>query len=136
MGEVLTPVADLPPFSVVLANPRVEVPTRRVFETLAVRSGAIVPTLPAFTSGRDLAMLLDRTANDLAAPAKTTAPVIMRVESALVRTEGCLVARMSGSGATCFGLYETRAAAEAAAQTIAGAHPEWWVRAAASYAAI
>jgi 4-diphosphocytidyl-2-C-methyl-D-erythritol kinase len=42
---------------------------------------------------------------------------------------------MSGSGATCFGIYETRTAAEAAAQTIAANHPDWWVRAAASYTA-
>lgn len=135
MGELLTTVPDLPPFSLVLVNPCVEVPTRRVFEALTVRSGAVAPNLPAFTSVRDLAMLLDRTTNDLAAPAKTIAPVVMHAESALVTTEGCLIARMSGSGATCFGIYETRAAAEAAARTIAARHPEWWIRAAASYTA-
>ena len=135
MGERLTPVADVPPFALVLVNPKVEVPTRRVFETLHVRSGAVAPTLPPLTSARDFAMLLDRTTNDLAAPAKAIAPAILRVESALVGTEGSLIARMSGSGATCFGLYETAAAAEAAARAIAARHPEWWVAAAASYVA-
>ncbi|NOT39634.1 MAG: 4-(cytidine 5'-diphospho)-2-C-methyl-D-erythritol kinase [Alphaproteobacteria bacterium] len=135
VGEVLEPVDNLPPFALVLANPRVEVPTAQVFKALTVRSGAIAPPRPAFASARDLAMYLDRTMNDLAAPAKAIAPIIMHVENALAATDGCLTARMSGSGATCFGLYETAAAAEAAARAIAIAHPGWWVKAAASYAA-
>lgn len=135
MGEVLAPAPDLPPFALVLVNPRVEVPTRRVFETLDVRSGAFAPPLPKqIPTARDLAMLLDRTTNDLAPPAKTIAPVIMHAESALARTEGCLIARMSGSGATCFGLYDSAAAARAAAAAIAKAHPAWWVKPAGSYA--
>lgn len=135
MGEILTPMTDVPPFALVLVNPRVEVPTRRVFEALHVRSGAVVAPLPALSNARDFAMLLDRTTNDLAAPAKAIAPAILHVESALIRTEGCLITRMSGSGATCFGLYETSAAAEAAARAIAARHPAWWVAPAASYAA-
>lgn len=134
LGEVLTPVEGLPPLFLVLVNPRVEVPTAQVFKTLDVRSGTNVPPLllPPPGSARELAMHLDRLSNDLAAPAKKLAPVVMRVEQALVATDGCFIARMSGSGATCFGLYETPAAAEIAAAAIAKAHPEWWVRAARS----
>lgn len=132
LGEVLTPVEDLPPLALVLVNPLVEVATAQVFKALAVRTGLGVPSklLPLPASARELAMILDHLTNDLAAPAKAIAPVIMRVESALVATDGCFIARMSGSGATCFGIYETMAAAEIAAASIAKAHPAWWVRAA------
>lgn len=135
VGEVLEPVDNLPPFALVLVNPRVEVPTAQVFKALTVRSGAQAPPRRTLKSARDLAMYLDGTMNDLAAPAKTIAPVVMNIENVLTATEGCLTARMSGSGATCFGLYETTPAAEAAAKTIAAAHPEWWVRPAASFTA-
>jgi 4-diphosphocytidyl-2-C-methyl-D-erythritol kinase len=133
VGETLEPVTALPPFALLLVNPRVEVQTAQVFKALTVRSGAHAPPLRKFETARDLAMYLDQTINDLAAPAKTIAPVIMCAENAIAATEGCLTARMSGSGATCFGLYETKPAAEAAAKTIAAAHHDWWVRAANSY---
>lgn len=134
VGEILAPVDNLPRFSFVLANPRVEVPTSQVFKALSVRSGAAVYTSFAnFATARDLAMVLDRLTNDLAPPAKAMAPVIMKVESALAQTTNCLIARMSGSGATCYGLYESDADAAVAAETIARAHPEWWVKATRSY---
>lgn len=135
VGEVLTPMDGLPQFALVLANPRVEVPTAQVFKSLTVRSGAYAPPLPRTDGARELAMYLDRTINDLAAPAKVLAPVIMQVENAVRATDGCLTARMSGSGATCFGLYESLSAAEAAANAITATHPDWWVKAAPSYAA-
>ena len=134
VGETLTPVENLPSFALVLVNPQVQVPTAQVFRSLAVRSGAFAPPLRAFATVRDMAMYLDQTINDLAAPAKVIAPIIMRAENAIAVSDGCLTSRMSGSGATCFGLYETRRAADAAAQAIAGAHPDWWVKAASSYA--
>jgi 4-diphosphocytidyl-2-C-methyl-D-erythritol kinase len=132
IGDVLQPVEGLPFFSLVLANPGVKVPTAQVFQMLGVRSGGDAPPMPCFDNVRDLAMYLDRTINDLASPAKAIAPMIMDVENALAATDGCLIARMSGSGATCFGLYETQAAADAAARAIAAEHPEWWVKAAPS----
>ncbi len=135
VGEVLTPMDGLPQFALMLANPRIEVPTAQVFKALAVRSGAHAPPLPRLADARELAMYLDRTMNDLAAPAKALAPIIMQVENAIGATDGCLTARMSGSGATCFGLYESLPTAEAAARAIASAHPDWWVKAAPSYAA-
>jgi len=78
-------------------------------------------------------MYLDGLSNDLAAPAKAIAPLIMNAEAALVATEGCLIARMSGSGATCVGLYEKHEDAVAAAAKIEQAHPSWWVKAARTY---
>jgi 4-diphosphocytidyl-2-C-methyl-D-erythritol kinase len=133
VGEVLEAVDNLPPFALVLVNPRVEVPTAQVFKALTVRSGAQAPPRRTLKSTRDLAMYLDGTMNDLAAPAKTIAPVVMNVENVLTATEGCLTARMSGSGATCYGLYENLTAAEAAARALAAAHPDWWVKSAARY---
>lgn len=133
VGETLAPVDRLPRFALVLVNPRIEVSTAQVFKGLEVRSGAFAPPLRPFAGARDLAMYLDQTINDLAPPAKAIAPLIMRAENALSATDGCLVARMSGSGATCFGLYESQSAAVAAAEAIASRHPEWWVKAAASF---
>jgi 4-diphosphocytidyl-2-C-methyl-D-erythritol kinase len=67
--------------------------------------------------------------NDLEAPAFALAPVIEHVRAALAATAGCALARMSGSGATCFGLYATSAQAEKAAHALRAAHPDWWVMA-------
>ncbi|MDZ4868925.1 MAG: 4-(cytidine 5'-diphospho)-2-C-methyl-D-erythritol kinase [Alphaproteobacteria bacterium] len=134
MGEILSPAPELPAFSLVLVNPGIEVPTKRIFNTISVRSGTVPPPFPPrFESARTFAMFLDGLFNDLAAPAKAIAPVIMSAEGALVATEGCLIARMSGSGATCVGLYEKDEDAVAAAAKIAQANPNWWVKAARTF---
>tara|TARA_R110000787_G_scaffold35118_14_gene90500 strand:- start:1682 stop:1948 length:267 start_codon:yes stop_codon:yes gene_type:complete len=83
-----------------------------------------MPALPEFADIAALCRWLGEQRNDLEPPARAVAPLI---DTALGALEGALFARMSGSGATCFGLYE-RGAAAAAAQ-IAQAHPDWWVRA-------
>lgn len=134
VGEILAPIKDLPQFSFVIANPGVALPTSQVFKELRVRSGAAaIGSFAQLTTARDLAMQLDRLTNDLAPPAKAIAPVIMHVEAALAQTTNCLIARMSGSGASCYGLYENDADAAVAAETIARAHPDWWVKATRSY---
>jgi 4-diphosphocytidyl-2-C-methyl-D-erythritol kinase len=127
-GEQLAPAPDLPDFSMVLVNPGVELSTAAVFACLQVRSGARAPASPdRFKTPRELAAWLDRATNDLAAPARRLAPAIMRVEQALVATENCLLSRMSGSGATCFGMYPGIESAEAAASVLRAAHPDWWI---------
>lgn len=134
-GEILSPVSVLPQFSLVLVNPLVAVSTAAVFASLTARSGAFPRDLPAKQFGiRDFAGWLDQTINDLASPAKSLQPVIWQVEKALVSSDGCLVARMSGSGATCFGLYPTHDSATRAASLITEAHPHWWVRAGRMFA--
>jgi 4-diphosphocytidyl-2-C-methyl-D-erythritol kinase len=70
---------------------------------------------------------LGRRANDLEPPAIAIAPAIANVLAALRKSPGCELARMSGSGATCFGLYRSAHAAAAAARTLGAAHPRWWV---------
>ncbi len=129
MGDVLKPATGLPQFFLVLVNPGVSVSTAQIFKALGARTGTVEPKTFAGATAHDLALWLDHLTNDLAAPAVEFAPVITRVETAITATEGCLLARMSGSGATCFGIYETHDGATAAAEAIAKAHSDWWVRA-------
>ena len=82
--------------------------------------------IPAFTSGEDCAAWLAEQRNDLEVPAITVAPEIGRVLSDLRSSRQALLARMSGSGATCFALYPTKKAAHMAAYEIGAEHPEWW----------
>lgn len=128
IGERLSPVEGLPAFPVVLANPRVSVPTGAVFGGLERRENPPMEDLPADPSDRAaLLAWLARQRNDLEAPALSRAPEIGQALGALRETAGCRLARMSGSGATCFALYDDDRAAEAAAEALRVAHPGWWV---------
>lgn len=119
-----------PPLPCVLVNPGVAVPTKDVFEALSQRSGAMAPPMPEqFSSPQQVAGFLARTKNDLELPALKRAPVIAQALSALNAQPGILLARMSGSGATCFGLFADDAAAQTAALSIKGAQAGWWVAA-------
>ena len=129
IGEVLTPAPPLPPFWLVLVNPGVPVQTPAVFKA---RQGAF-SSCAAWTAARDLdalLRLLEATRNDLEPPALALEPRIGEVLVALRAAETCRLARMSGSGATCFGLFAKAAEAEAAAASLAAAYPAWWVAAA------
>ncbi len=126
-GEVLDPVA-LPPLPAVLVNPRLPVPTAAVFRALATPDNAPLPgRLPALPDAAAAIAWLARQRNDLQAPAISLCPAIAGVLAALAATPGCGLARMSGSGATCFALYRTGPEAEAAARALYAAHPGWWV---------
>lgn len=128
IGERLERCPPLPPVWLVLANPRVETPTAAVFSALATRDNPPLPaTLPAWPDAAALAGWLATQRNDLEAPARALFPVIDAVLDALAAQPGCLLARMSGSGATCFGLFAGAEAAEAAARALAAARPGWWV---------
>jgi 4-diphosphocytidyl-2-C-methyl-D-erythritol kinase len=132
IGEVLSAPLDLPPLPAVLVNPGVPVPTRDVFARLGLAPGERRGVASEIDPGRLKdrgALLADLEAqpNDLEAPAIALQPVIADVLSEVARRNGCLLARMSGSGATCFGLFASDAAAAAAAQALASSHPKWWV---------
>lgn len=124
IGEVLEPLAPLPELEILLVNPQVPVPTGQVFAGLTSKRNTPMPALPNFNDVAALCHWLGAQRNDLEQPARAVAP---QIDTALAALEGALFARMSGSGATCFGLYERGAAAAAAAQ-IAQTHPGWWVR--------
>jgi 4-diphosphocytidyl-2-C-methyl-D-erythritol kinase len=120
----------LPPLPAVLVNPRVSVSTADVFRALQDKENPPMPaTLPDFTSAGSLIDWLCTMRNDLEGPAIRLQPVIAELLNDLRATVGCGLARMSGSGATCFGLFETADQAKAAAARIYDAHPGWWIAA-------
>jgi 4-diphosphocytidyl-2-C-methyl-D-erythritol kinase len=126
VGEIIAPVG-VPRVAAVLVNPGVPVETKAVF---AAREGAFslsLLALPPLTNLDDLADLVQRGGNDLMRPALTLAPVIANVLNALRAAPHCRAAALSGSGATCFGLFPTRDARTEAAARIKTAHPNWWV---------
>jgi 4-diphosphocytidyl-2-C-methyl-D-erythritol kinase len=132
IGEVLDPLPPLPPLWLVLVNAGVEVPTGAVFAGLERRDNPPLPEMPA-EGWADAAAFSDwlcATRNDLEPPARATVPVIDAVIDRLNARPGCLLARMSGSGGTCFGLFADEAAAEEAAAAINAAQPGGWAVAA------
>jgi 4-diphosphocytidyl-2-C-methyl-D-erythritol kinase len=133
-GERLGPPLGLAPLPAVLANPGDAVATPAVFAALGLAPGAWrgAPTGLPLEFGCDAARALEALAagrNDLQASAIRIAPAIGDTLAALARLDGARLARMSGSGATCFALFDDRHAAARAARALAGAHPGWWVRA-------
>ncbi len=130
VGEVLEEAPALPETFAVLVNPGVPVPTPAVFKARKGAFSAPARFAEAPADAAALAALLKERRNDLTEPALTVAPVIAEVLTALEGTEGCLLARLSGSGATCFGLYADAEQAATAARSIQGAQPRWWAKAA------
>lgn len=125
IGEVLEQVA-LPRLPAVLVNPGVAVATPSVFAGLESRENPPLEAPPDATDVATWFTWLNRQRNDLEAAAMRIAPDIANVLTALRGTRDCQLARMSGSGATCFALYETPDKAAKAACAIASKHPDWW----------
>jgi 4-diphosphocytidyl-2-C-methyl-D-erythritol kinase len=135
IGERLEPAATLPAAGIVLANPRRKLPTADVFRRRSgvfSQAGRFEP-IPADAAG--LAAALTSRRNDLTEAAVALVPEIGGVLDRLAALPSALLARMSGSGATCFALFADRAAALAAGRTLAAAAPGWWTAAGALLAA-
>jgi 4-diphosphocytidyl-2-C-methyl-D-erythritol kinase len=138
VGETLLPLS-LPILPCVLVNPRVPVATREVFAALGLRNGELrvgatdVMQATAWpeqgASVEEWVEVLAASSNDLEAPAMRIQPAIGEVITALSATDGAWLARMSGSGATCFAIFENTAEAQRAAQKIQLDRPQWWVHA-------
>jgi 4-diphosphocytidyl-2-C-methyl-D-erythritol kinase len=138
VGEQLLPLA-LPSMPCVMVNPRVPVATKDVFRELGLRNGELLvgatdvleaPAWPELGGSiSDWVEVLETVANDLEAPALRIEPVIGDVLSALRDSAGVKLARMSGSGATCFAIHGTASDANASAEKIRRDHPGWWVHA-------
>jgi 4-diphosphocytidyl-2-C-methyl-D-erythritol kinase len=134
IGEILSEPIALPELPAVLVNPGVAVPTKDVFAALAA------PTLTSPAQPDDfiainadaasLVSVLAARRNDLEIPAIKLQAIVADVLRTLQASPGCLLARMSGSGATCFGLFGSVAAAQDVGQRMQARHPGWWVRAA------
>lgn len=138
VGENLS-MLDIPAMPCVMVNPRVGVATKDVFTALGLAKGELLagvgdvmlsPGWPAKGASFDeWVEAVGHGTNDLEKPALKVEPVIGKVLSALRATEGVRLARMSGSGATCFAIFETIGDAGQAAKAISKAHPGWWVHA-------
>jgi 4-diphosphocytidyl-2-C-methyl-D-erythritol kinase len=138
VGETLQPLS-LPKIPCVMVNPRVPVATQDVFKALGLRNGELLVGIADViraaawpeqgASVEDWVEALAASSNDLEAPATRLQPVIGEVLSALSGTNGAWLARMSGSGATCFAIFENTAEAQRAAQKIQFDRPQWWVHA-------
>jgi 4-diphosphocytidyl-2-C-methyl-D-erythritol kinase len=149
VGEILSGPVALPPLGIMIVHPGFALPTGPVFKALGLALGeplakagetaagpergrparpdqdaGVPPALPADA----LLSWLASERNDLEPPAISTAPAVAGVIAAIAGLAGCRLARMSGSGATCFGLFASSRAAAAAARSIAAAQPRWWVK--------
>ncbi|MDB6182169.1 4-(cytidine 5'-diphospho)-2-C-methyl-D-erythritol kinase [Paracoccus fistulariae] len=123
VGEIVTPLPAIPSVPMVLVNPGVAVPTPQVFAAMERRDNPPLPTIPAFSGLDDLVGWLRGTRNDLQPAACRICPQIDQVLRAL-QDSGAALSRMSGSGATCFGLYDSADAARTAADALSGRG--WW----------
>jgi 4-diphosphocytidyl-2-C-methyl-D-erythritol kinase len=150
IGEILTGPVALPPLGIIVIHPGFALPTGPVFKTLGLAPGEKLAKvcettagsergrparpdhdadeMPALAADKLLAWLASER-NDLEPPAIAIAPAVADVISVIARLTGCRLARMSGSGSACFGLFDDGEAAATAAERVAGARPSWWVRA-------
>ncbi len=124
IGEVLAPSPDLPRCGIALVNPGIALPTAAVFRARAPGFSAPAMLPSAWADMAAMAAGLARWGNDLEAPALALCPPIATVLASLRDQPGCRLARMSGSGATCFALFDTPSLASAAAALVA--HDGWW----------
>jgi 4-diphosphocytidyl-2-C-methyl-D-erythritol kinase len=131
IGERLSDPLPMPRLAAVLVNPGVPVATREVFAALAAPSLSTLNdavrefAIPA--AREELLTFLGAQGNDLERPAIAIAPVIAEVLAHLRAAPGCELARMSGSGGTCFGVFANETVAMAAARAIMATAPSWWV---------
>ena len=127
-GEVLRPAQSMPRVPMLLVNPGVAVSTRDVFAGLQSRQG-VEMALPRgrFHDTADLLRFLETTRNDLEEPARRLQPVIGEVLAAIAALPGALLTRMSGSGATCFGIFADDDCCVRAAENLRKAAPSWWI---------
>jgi len=128
VGDEISVMNDFPAHGLVLVNPGVAVSTPQVFAALDRRDNAGLPPMPRIFDFHGLRNWLDATRNDLEPAARTLEPAVGHALAALERA-GAGFARMSGSGATGFGLFETGNVAKRAAAELRGRHPDWFVAA-------
>ena len=133
VGEKLGPLLALPPLPALVVNPGVPLETKAVFKRMDLSPGwrtsaSAHPVLAAGDAPDAIFSALRRGRNDMEDAACVLAPVVSAVLAVLGAAPGCRLARMSGSGATCFGLFTDCRAAGRAKKAIDRAHPDWWVK--------
>ena len=131
IGERVAPLRAFPPCHVVLVNPLVPVVTADVFRRLENHRNTVLPRLPdPLTRPAQLGIWLAETRNDLEPAAIALVPAVGELIGRMGKLSGCMLARMSGSGATVFGLFGSGALAHQAAHDLRAQHPGYWVAAA------
>ncbi|MGH1353266.1 MAG: 4-(cytidine 5'-diphospho)-2-C-methyl-D-erythritol kinase [Methyloligellaceae bacterium] len=133
IGEHLSTLENFPALPAVLINPAVPVSTGAIFRNLNARPlpsdiSALNTCNERLTSQQDILLYMATHKNDLQPIAAELEPVISDVLSTLEKQSGCQIARMSGSGATCFGIFESSHKAEIASAEIQSNHPDWWIQ--------
>ncbi|MEO1964433.1 4-(cytidine 5'-diphospho)-2-C-methyl-D-erythritol kinase [Hyphomonas sp.] len=132
-GERVRRAAGLPPIPALLVNPRLACPTGPIFRAYDEAGGGAgfreFGAVPPFERVWDLVHWLRQQRNDLQAPAIAAVPEITGVLDTLQALPDAQLTRMSGSGATCFALFETEDAARRAEAQLSAARPDWWIRA-------
>jgi 4-diphosphocytidyl-2-C-methyl-D-erythritol kinase len=129
IGDILSDPLDLPRLFALLVNPGVAVATKDVFAALNVPPAEPMAQAGAPAESARLLAEITNGRNDLEGPAIELEPAIAEVLAVVRKLPGCRLARMSGSGATCFGLFDSTRAASAAARTLRVGYPAWWTRA-------
>jgi 4-diphosphocytidyl-2-C-methyl-D-erythritol kinase len=131
LGEIVLPLKQFPAAHVVLVNPLVPVVTADVFRRLARRDNpGLPPRVDPLARPAQLGLWLGETRNDLEPPAMALVPAIADIKRHLAAIDGCILARMSGSGGTVFGLFGSSAQAHQAAHDLRTLWPDYWVAAA------
>ena len=128
LGEKITVLDSFPEFPLLLVNPNKPVQTQDVYKGLTKVNNSSQTPFPALGSKNDIISWIRDQRNDLEPPALQLCPEIKDILSRLQDQEGCLVARMSGSGGTCFGIFQTAEQVSVAAKTIKQLEPGWWIQ--------
>ncbi len=130
IGEEMMPYEHLPNVPLVVVNPGRKMSTHNVFAAFREQAQTFSKRMPAslIRDGIDIWDLLSRTRNDLEIVVSRLAPRVKNCLQAISKTSQCRLARMSGSGACCFGLYDDQQSARLAAEEIKSLYPSWWVQ--------
>lgn len=126
IGEILESAPPLPPFALILVHPGIPTFTADIYRNFARPFSPLLPRLRPLRTIEEFAAWLAPTRNDLQFPAMALAPEIAQAQDALSSQPGCLLARMSGSGSTCFGIFDSVNRARRAHEAIRLGHPGWW----------
>lgn len=130
IGEEIHEAGETQKIPAVLVNPNNEISTAQIFKSLAmsVSDTKIENHPPRFSTAEEFIDFVADARNDLQAPAAKLEPSITQMLTSLSKQKGCWATRMSGSGATCFGLFETTEQSQRASEEISKANPGWWVK--------
>jgi 4-diphosphocytidyl-2-C-methyl-D-erythritol kinase len=130
IGDQLSPLPELPEFAMVLVNTGDPVATKDIFKALKTVDNPESPPMPSGLGTSGFFRFIIKQRNDMQATAQALCPSIGAALAVLDAQEHCALARMSGSGGTCFGLFASYAEARQAEMAVQRAHPAWWVKAA------